>query len=60
MVEDMVCKWWKFVCGRACTLGLKEEIFFSFVYVVFLLLFYYPSFLGMMRADPVVTGGGAV
>ena len=47
---------WKYVCGRACnSKGIKGK--FS-VFLLFLELFYCSSFLGMMRADLAVTGGG--
>ena len=46
------CKGWKSVCGRVYNLkGIKGK------FPVFL-LFYCSYFLGMMRADPMVTGGG--
>ena len=44
-----------YICGglsvaKPITKGI-EEIFLSFLLFVFLLLFYYPSFLSMMHAD---------
>ena len=35
-----------------------EEENFSLIYYVFLVLFYYSSFLGMMCADSIVVGCG--
>ena len=41
--------------AKPATLGIKGKFSFFF-YFVYLLLFYYPSFLGMMRPDPTLVG----
>ena len=52
------CEGWKSICGRAYNLKVIKGKLSVFLLFLKLCFFYCSSFLGMMRADLVVLGGG--